>query len=140
MDARGFELIDHASDLRLRAWGMSVGETFAQACAGLWFIIADPASVPLKLNWAACVSGADMEELVVNLLNEQLFSFESEGLVAGRVESVSFTERCAVIEVCAHLVGCRTDDLPCEPSRYIKAATYHNLVVSDRMVEITLDV
>lgn len=140
MDTRGFELIDHASDLRLRAWGTSLGETFAQACAGLWALIADPASVPLKRKWTVRASGADLEELLVNLLNEQLFSFESEGLVAGRVEGVSFAEGTGDLEAIAELSGCGRTDLLRAPSRYVKAATYHRLVVSDRMVEITLDV
>ena len=139
-DRCGFELVDHVSDLRLRAWGSSLRETLAQASAGLWSLIADPPSVPLKQEWTVRASGRDIEELLVNLLNEQILAFDGEGLVAGRVESVSVAERAGNLEGAVVLWGCRGDELPCPPSRYLKAATFHDLVVLPTLVEVTLDV
>lgn len=158
----GFEYLDHVSDVRLRAWGPSLEETFAEASLGMWAVIADPGDVPALLRWTVSASGSDLHELLVNLLNEQILRFDSDGLVAGGVESVvvaglgdtAFAAKGDIspfgkdapaapenaFTVSAVLAGCRSSELAKPVMRCIKAATFQDLLVSATLVEVTLDV
>jgi SHS2 domain-containing protein len=136
----GFEYRDHVSDVTIRAWGPSIEETLTQACLGMWALVADSCSVPLTREWTVSVCGASLGELLVNLLNEQIFAFDSAGLVAGGVEGVSVEEKGGMLEARVAMKGCRSDELPQPPLRALKAATFHDLQVSPYLVEVTLDV
>lgn len=136
----GYEYRDHVSDVRVRAWGPSLGETFAQACLGMWAMVAEPCSVPPKRKWTVSAAGQDLEELLVNLMNEQILAFDTKGLVAGGVETVSVAEQGGAFAATAVLWGCASAELSKPPGRHLKAATFHNLLVSPNLVEVTLDV
>lgn len=136
----GFEFLEHASDIRMRVRGPSLEETFAQACLGMWSLISDPSQVPLTREWTSRAVGRDLDELLVNLLNELILSFDAEGLVAGRVESVSLTTSGGGFAASAALRGSSREELRSPLSRYLKAATFHGLLVSPGMIEVTLDV
>ncbi len=136
----GFAYLDHVSDVRLRAWGRSLEETFTQACLGMWSLYSGASRVPDLNTWTVTVSGADYDELLVNLLNEMILTFDSEGLVAGRVQALSIHEAGDLHRVEAVLAGCKSSDLAGPPERYLKAATFHDLTVLPTRIDITLDI
>jgi SHS2 domain-containing protein len=138
--AAGFEYPDHVSDIRIRAWGPSLEETFAQACLGMWAMVADPRDAPSRRRWIVSADGLDLDELLVNLLNEMILCLDSKGLVAGNVESVSVGGRAGAFAASAVLTGCSSAELAKPLCRYLKAATFHDLLVSATLVEVTLDV
>ncbi len=136
----GYEHRDHISDVRVKAWGSCLEETFAQACLGMWALVAEPSSVPLKTRWTVLADGQDLDELLVNLLNEQILAFDAKGLVAAGVESLSVEERGGIFTAKAALSGCESGQLRNPPAGYLKAATFHDLLVSATLVEVTLDI
>jgi len=140
----GFRYRDQVSDVTIEAWGSTLEETLAQACLGMWALVVDLPTVPLTRDWTVSACGADLEELVVSFLNEQILLFDCEGLVAGGVEGLTLhekgDEKGDMFEVRTIMKGCRSDELAAPPGRSIKAATFHGLTVSPRLIEVTLDV
>lgn len=139
-DMAGYAYRDHPSDVRIRAWGASVEETFAQVSLGMWAMVADPSGLPVDREWTVSAGGESLEELLVSFLNEQILMFDVKGLVAGNVERLRVTEDGAGFAITAVFSGCGRDLLSRPPERYLKAATFHNLMVSPELVEVTLDV
>lgn len=157
----GCEYLPHVSDVRIRAWGDSLEETFAEVCLGMWALVvpvvadvkalAARPGIPARIHsytrasasptaWDVSVTASDLDELLVNLLNEQIARFDSEGLVATAVESLSVRGESGAWVAQAVLQGCRVVELPMPPARSLKAATYQDLRVSPQLVEVTLDV
>lgn len=137
----GFETCDHAADLRLRAWGSNVDETFLQACLGLWNLVVDVSSVPDERAWEVAATGADLEELLVNILNEQIYFLDADGLVAGKVLDLRVDEVPGKgFAARVRLSGTTADRLGTPLWRHLKAATYHNVKAEPNLVEVTIDI
>lgn len=136
----GFEFEDHIADVRVRAWGSSLEETLSAACSGVWQCVTGGDPLPLTRSWQVAASGIDIEEALVNFLNEQFFLFDSEGLVPASVRGINVQEDHGIISVSASFQGCLAAEMGRGPNKHLKAATYHWLVVTPELIEITLDV
>ncbi len=145
----GFEWLEHTSDVRIRAWGSDLDETIGQVSQALWCLVANPDDVLAEMDFGVTVTAQDREELVVNVLNEQILLMDSQGLVAKEVLSVItvFSGACGVGEAAAGkfraevaLRGCPVSSMAAPLWRYPKAATYHDLTVTDREIAVTLDI
>jgi SHS2 domain-containing protein len=145
----GFEFLEHISDIRIRAWGDNLDETLAQVSRALWCLVVDPSDVLADMDFVVAVTAQDREELVVNILNEQISLMDSQGIIAKEVLSVttSSIEDSGVgvsaaggIGAEVTLRGCRASCVAAPLSRYPKAATYHDLIATDREIVVTLDI
>lgn len=136
----GFEYVRHVADLRIRAWGSDLEETIAAATSALWRYALGSVSVPVTRSWAVTATGQALEDTFVGFLNEQIFLFESEGLVPVSVKDLKVQEEQGATAVRALFEGCLTGEMPVAPERQVKAATYHGLLVTASLIEVTLDV
>jgi SHS2 domain-containing protein len=137
---RRYEYVRHVADLRIRAWGSGLEETIAAATSALWRYVLGNASVPVTRSWGVAITGHALEDMFVGFLNEQIFLFESEGLVPTSVKDLKVQGEQGAIAVRASFEGCLTDEMPVSPERQVKAATYSDLLVSASLIEVTLDV
>ena len=60
----GFQILDHVADVRLRAWGTCIQETFVQVTKGMWFLIFGESKIPALDQWLVEVNGIDLEDLL----------------------------------------------------------------------------
>jgi SHS2 domain-containing protein len=122
MPDTGYELLEHPADVKLRVWGDTLEELFANAAAGMMaFLFGDPIA-------NACPEGTeqfdirarDREALLVDFLSELLYRASSEyrAYVDVRVREIS--ER-RIIATAGIVAACARDD--------IKAVTHHELAV-----------
>jgi len=122
--ARGFEFVPHTADLGLRLRGENGEELVRQAVAGFaQLMLADPSAVAASQQVAVRVAGPTLEELLVRLLNELIFLFDTRGFLCRTIAGVTLD--CAGLEVLL-------EGEPYDPSRHeiaavAKAATYHDL-------------
>ena len=136
----GFELFDHTADLGVVGRGDTLGEALAWTATGMLSVIADLDSVEPLQEIHLSVTAIDREALVVDWLNELLFSYEAEGFLPKELH-VSVNEAGTALE--ARCVG-----EPADPERHqlrpaVKAATYHALQVShdgEWRIQVVLDI
>ena len=116
-----FELLDHPSDIGLRATGATREEALVAASNGLVSILVDPSGIrPLEERYFES-TGPDEAAQVIDWLNEILFFFDTEGMVFADFSIDSWTST----GIAGHARGERFDIERHEFRTAVKAATYH---------------
>lgn len=124
--AGGFAFLEHTADVGIRAWGPSISDAFEQAGVGLATLMGATAE-PSGRTEPVHVEGVDLEGLLVAFLNELIYLFEiadGEGLASLKVTRLEPTSLDADVQLA-----------PMDTSGeglLVKAATYHQLEVSER--------
>ena len=123
---------------------MATGETLADALSslaeGMFSVIADLGSIELRESFQVEVDSEDQEELVVDWLNELLYTYESSGLLP-RLFDVSVDE--GGRSLTAKCGGETADSKRHRMRTSVKAATYHGLELSHDgqwRIQVVLDV
>ena len=116
-----FELLEHPSDIGVRAQGATREEALVAASQGVMSILADTANFrPIEERFFKA-SGADEATLIINWLNEILFFFDTEVMVFSDFSIDSWTAD----EITGHARGERLDVARHEFRTAVKAVTYH---------------
>ncbi len=86
-----FEILEHTADAGIVAHGGSLEETFANAAAGMFALMADPDGVRPLEERRIDVEGRDHEGLLVRWLTELLYYLDAEEMLFSRfvVEEIS---------------------------------------------------
>src|SRR5688572_5434065 len=100
-----FELLEHPSDIGVRATGGTRGEALIGASKGLVSILVDPSGVQPREERYFKATGYDEAAQIVNWLNEILFFFDTDGLVFAEFSIDSWSET----EIIGHARGERFD-------------------------------
>jgi len=124
-----YQVIDHSSDLMIRAYGHDFLEALANASSALAAIAVRSSSPGESEERAICIEGLDEAERAIAFLNEILYLIYSRLWLPHRVRRLT---------VCSSR-GCRTLEAvlagePVDSQRHafrydIKAVTYHDFAV-----------
>jgi len=128
----GFTLLGHTADVKVRARGPDFEGTLGNLVKGMLAVLYDDPAVAGELYRDLVVTAPDRESQVVALLNEILYVLESEGLAPSDVSGVR-TEEAAL------RAGVTWGRAKGRLVREVKAATYHQLLVTDTLMEVVLD-
>lgn len=120
-----YELLEHTADMGFRVRGSTLEELFVRAAEALVAIAVDAARAEARERRGVRCSGATVEELLVNWLNEVLWLLEGERFVPARFEELTMAGEAAGGAVWGET---REDDRH-PPRIVVKAATYHQLVI-----------
>jgi SHS2 domain-containing protein len=127
MDIRGmkkaFEIIDHAADVGIIAYGADVEELFSNAALALFSLITEPESVEEKLHLNLEVSSEDTDSLLIEWLNELIYLFDAKHMLFNRFDIGNVTPN----ELKATCHGEGFDPMKHKIKIGVKAATYHML-------------
>ena len=139
-DPQGYDYFDVAADVGVMAWGPTLAEAFGQAGLGLFALIVDPKGVLPRGSREVRAQADSPEALLVNWLNECLYTHDIEGFVVNRIEFPIFEES----RIHSLLWGEELDPERHRPGILVKAATYHQLTVSQSQrgweIRVILDV
>lgn len=113
--------LDHTADVALRVWGADLADVFTTAARGMFALLTDIASISTTRTLRVELDSLDAEALLVDWLNELLYLTEVEGL--------AFTDFSFEVLTSTRLKACAQGGPLTEYASYIKAATFHNLVI-----------
>ena len=135
-----FETFDHTADLGLRVTAGCLEELFAEAARGLTsLLVEDPSAVGSDHRAEFAVSGTEADLLLLDLLGELLFRFETTGFL-GREFDVTRTSGGLLAQARGEVI----EDQPHRLSREVKAITYHGLKVEQQdgrwLAEMIVDI
>jgi len=126
MDLR-FKVTDHTADIGITAYGEDLAGLMANAARGMLSLIIDPQTVHSTLTKKIELEEKDRVTLLVVWLNTLLYELD--------VNRLLFREFDVVVSGPAKLsAACRGEKLDLAKHRLIrevKAATYHNLSISE---------
>ena len=138
----GFAILEHTADVGIAACGETLAEALSWLAAGMFSLIIDPGSITSSRSEAISVISRNRESLAVDWLNELLYQYEATGFLL-KDSQITLDQRPGDTTLEAL---CQGDQL--DPARHriltvVKAATYHNLTVSEGRpwrISIILDV
>jgi SHS2 domain-containing protein len=87
-----YRILDHAADGKLRAFGATLEEAFANAALGLVSLMIDWERVEPRLGHEISVEAPDVEGLLVRFLSEILYLSDARAFVLAGVEAVRIEE------------------------------------------------
>jgi SHS2 domain-containing protein len=127
-EGRRYDIVPVTADIAIMAKGDTLGQLLANAAWGMMDIICDTATVVKVDVWEVEATSDDPESLTVDLLTEVLVLFETEGVLASRVDVDVETHDSDIIAR-ARIEGEHYEAGRHELLHDIKAVTYHTLEV-----------
>jgi SHS2 domain-containing protein len=116
----------HGGDVALRLSGADLAELAAHAAAGLGAVITDPTQMESGERRVIELDAQSPEDMLVRLLNELIYLFDTQGFVCTRLAVRAATGR----RLEAEAQGGHFDPARHEVRGVVKAATYHDLAVT----------
>ena len=120
---KAFEIIDHAADIGIIAYGADIKELFSNAALALFSLITEPDSVEQKLHLNLEVSSEDIDSLLIEWLNELIYFFDTKRMLFNRFDIGIVTN----YELKVACYGEEFDPMKHKIKVGVKAATYHML-------------
>ena len=121
-----FEQVDISGDVGIKVWGQDLEELFKNAAIGMSALITDVSTVPESESREVHVIAESNEDLLVQWLNELVFLFDTYNYI-GKSFSLSIINK----KLKAEISGGTFDPSTSESRLLIKAATYHDLSLSE---------
>lgn len=137
---KGFEFLEHASDIYVAAYGETLEAAFENAAMAMFEAMTELQLVEPKKEVKVSAEGGDRQELLYNWLEALLVKYEVEGLLFSRFKIHRITEGGPSLRLEALAFG-EPLDLRKHPSKVeIKAVTYHMMEVKkeDGWVELRI--
>jgi len=120
-----YEIIDHTSEIGIRAYGRSREELFSHMAMGMFSLIASPEHVQPKDSISIQANAEDWEELLVAWLRELLYLFSTRNFLGKSFQ----IHRLEPTRVEATVCGEPLDERRHSPDREVKAVTYCDLKI-----------
>ena len=122
-----FTILDHTADIGLKAYGSSLTSLFEEtASAFVSLLLAEYPKTEFQHTTKLEITGEDYVDLMVRLLSEILYLFETKLLITNNIEikSVTYKKLATVLKMTEF-----------NPDKHkiinnIKAVTYHNAIVN----------
>lgn len=134
-----YEFLEHTSDAKIKAYGKSFEECFANAAEATTRVMTDPEKVEDKITKSVQVSGNDLKQLLYNFLEELLFLLDTQGFLLHRVRNIKISPKGKGYFLSANLCG-DTVDGKYEIETGIKAVTYMDMEVKENYCIAVLDI
>jgi SHS2 domain-containing protein len=83
---KSFEYLEHTADVKFRAHGRSLEETFENAGLAMVAAMIDPSTVRAEETWSVEIEAESLENLLYEWLSETLYLFEVELAVFSKFE------------------------------------------------------
>jgi SHS2 domain-containing protein len=122
-----FRVIEHTADVGIVAYGKDLGQTFVNAARGLYSIMLEDQEIGEEVHRCIEVEGRDREALLVQWLNDLIYTFDVENLVFKSFHILEMTDTGLKIDC----FGQKLDPEIHEVRLGVKAATYHMLKVEE---------
>ena len=123
---KAFELIDHTADIGIIAYGADIKEVFSNAALGMFNLITNVTDIEEDTRRDIELTSQDRENLLVEWLNELLYTFDAEHIVfkSFSIDDLSHNHLKATCN------GAKIEPGRQQVRREIKAATYHMLAIN----------
>lgn len=137
MAARGFAHEEHTADLRVRAWGPTLGDAFGEAARGMVAYMVEVDAAPFEREFEVDLRADTLDRLVVAFLEEVLFKLLTDLVVPGRFQ-VDVRREEGGYALHARVRAAPYVDVKHGHVHEIKAVTFHDLHVRESPPEVSV--
>lgn len=123
-----FEILEHPSDIGVKAYGKSMEELFLHAAQGLISIITETSKIQSRESRTVFVPALDRENLLVRWLTEILYLYDAEKFLTCNAKFTSLSDNSLKAIVYGERYISDKHNLKLD----VKAITYHQLKIEVR--------
>ncbi|MBI2137782.1 archease [Candidatus Woesearchaeota archaeon] len=136
-----YEYLPHTADVKFRAYGKNLEETFSNAATAMMNVMVDTKNVKAATAKKIKAEGDDLQALLYNFLEQFLILMDSENLFLTTIKTLKITtnKKNGSYKLTATIAG---DDA----GKYettgpqVKAITYNDMTVTDKMAQAVVDI
>lgn len=144
MSEKGYEYLDHKSDVQVRCWAPNLKEAFSQAALSLIDTITEVKNIEKRTSKTIQVTSEDIEALLFDFLSELLYLFDTEDLVFKEIEIKQLDEQEDGYILVADLTGEVFDPEKHGIGTEVKAITFSYMVIEEKedktIIEVIFDI
>jgi SHS2 domain-containing protein len=140
MTKKGYEFLDHKSDVKVRCWGSTLEEAFSQAALSIFDTITDIKTIEKKISKTFQVSAEDKKSLLFEFLSEFLYFFDTQNLIFSDVKILKIDKRKG-----EYLLNAQAKGEEFNPTKHsigieVKAITYSYMKIQEKKKKTTIEV
>src|SRR4030066_165007 len=120
-----YKILDHTAGIGIEVWGKTKKEALANTVEAMFDLISDSKNISVVQEKELIITGADMADMLINLLRETLYMFHSQMWLCKRCEILELSEEKIVARVAGEPYDAQKHQLKME----IKAVSYHTLKI-----------
>ena len=121
-----YEPFDTTADIGLRVYGNSFKELLENAALGMFSFMVEPFNPKEEIDKEIEVNGDKDEDLLVSLLSEFIYLFETEGFILFDIKGKKISTKKYLFDLKGENYSHHKHTL----LTHIKAVTYHNLKIT----------
>ena len=121
-----YEFLSHTADVKVRAYGNSVGEAFTSAALALKKTVAGNIAIAAECEKTVAVKGGDPEALLYGFIEEFLYLLDAESFMLSEILEINVAGN----KVQARVLG--DDARNYEFANSVKAVTYSEMQVAQK--------
>lgn len=144
MSKKGYEFLDHISDVQARCWGPNLMEAFSQAALSLFDTITDINKIDKKILRLIQITAEDKESLLFDFLSEFLYIFDTENLIFSEIKVINIDESQDGYMLNAQVKGDFFDSEKYTSGIEVKAITYSYMKIEEKknktIIEVIFDI
>ncbi|MBS3121590.1 archease [Candidatus Woesearchaeota archaeon] len=129
-----YEYLQHTADCKFKAYGKTIEEMFSNAALAMFNIIVDTTTVSPLVIKEINVCGDDEYQLLYNFLEQLLFLIDTESFLLHSIVELTIEGKVLHAKVYG---DCKIEDY--ETHGDIKAVTYNEMEVTDKYVQVVVD-
>ncbi len=132
-----YEFLEHTADVKIRAYGKTLGEAFKNTAIATTAVMTDIKQVKETEEKKIRITANDRESLLYDFLQEMLYLLDTEGYLAKSVKRIKIQETKTGYELTATLIGDHAQR-GYDVHTYIKAVTYNEMEINENEKGVTI--
>ena len=134
-----YEFLEHTADVKFRAYGKTLEETFQNAAYAMTDVITDHTKIKPVIEKTISVESENKEALLYDFLEQFLILLDSEGFILNKIEDIKIQDN----KITAKIIG---DNHPenYNIETHIKAVTYEEMFIKKEkdqwVVQVIVDI
>ena len=132
------EYLDHTADVKFRAYGKNLGETFSHVALAITEIIMGTQEIKGKIIEEFSLENKDLKSLLYDYMDHFLYLLDAEQFITRSVETIGIEKKGGIYFLSVILKGDKSSNYQAET--HIKAATYAEMEIHEKPGEIMIQV
>jgi SHS2 domain-containing protein len=122
---KNYKTLDHTADIGIEVWGKTKKKALANTVEAMFDLLVDSNNVSEVQIKQLTITGADIDDMLINLLREALYIFHSQAWLCKKCEILELNKQKIVARFSGEPYDVKKHQLKME----IKAVTYHTLKI-----------
>lgn len=132
-----FDILEHTADGKFRAYGKDLEAQFGNALLAMFSFMFNVEDVEPEIKKEVKAAGSDEKALLYNWLEEFLVLLDTDAFIPSRIENVRIKKTKEGFEIKGSVLGDSAENY--EHVGSVKAVTYAEMEITDKFVQVVVD-